>query len=369
MRRQLLLLVLMGTLTAMAGSRYGMRYVKGHWLYQKGSDTNVIDMDLEWPEMIDGTMAVPLQRELTQMLFGVASSTMDSARTVFFDRFGQPVRRQFETIPDDSRFCYVTCKLQLLGHSYSRYVSFRVSYQCSPEQHSTQKGDTIQALITYDMVNGKVMHTADLLRVNRLRDGYADETLIYALLAGADVQLPAQIYALQVGDACLAEGGVLIDMCCEADDGVVPFTTTVAVDKMRSLLTKAGRRLIEGAPRAEGTGTYALPMVIGTDTIYNKVDEEPRFEAGGMSLAEYVRRNLQLPEGSRLTPIGARQAIVAFVVDALGRAVEPRILFSASPEIDRELVRLVRLMPAWNPAVKGGRKVGVWRKLPITING
>ena len=47
MRRQLLLLVLMGTLTAMAGSRYGMRYVKGHWLYQKGSDTNVIDMYLE----------------------------------------------------------------------------------------------------------------------------------------------------------------------------------------------------------------------------------------------------------------------------------------------------------------------------------
>ena len=369
MKRLLLLLALMGTLTAMANGRYGMRYVKGHWLYQKGSDTNVIDMDLEWPEMIDGTMAVPLQRELTRMLFGVASATMDSARTVFFSRFGQPVTRQFETIPDDSRFCYVTCKLQLLGHKVSRYVSFRVSYQCSPEQHSAQKGDTLQTLITYDIANGKVMHTADLLRVGRLRSGYADESLLYALLAGADVQLPPQIYSLQVGEACLIEGGVLIGMACEADDGVVPFTTTVAVDKMKGLLTKAGRKLIESAPVAEATGTYALPMVVGTDTIYNKVDEEPRFEAGGMSLAEYVRRNLQLPEDSRLTAIGARQAIVAFVVDAQGRAVEPRILFSASPEIDRELVRLVRLMPAWKPAVKGGRKVSVWRKLPITING
>ena len=369
MRKLLLLLAMTATLTALADGNYSMRYVKGHWLYQKGSDTNVIDMNLEWPEMIDGTVAVPLQRALTRMLFGVASNTMDSARAVFFDRFGQPVSRQFEAIPDDSRFCYVTCKLQLLGHRYGRYVSFRVSYQCSPEQYSTQKGDTIQTLITYDMVNGKVMHTADLLRVNRLQGGYADESLIYALLAGADGQLPPQIYALQVGNACLADGGVLIDMGCATDDGMVPFTTTVSVDKVRSLLTKAGRRLIEGAPMTVSTVTYALPMVVGTDTIYNKVDEEPRFEQGGMGLAEYVRRNLQLPEGSRLTPIGARQAIVAFVVDAEGRAIEPRILFSASPEIDRELVRLIRLMPAWKPAVKDGRKVSVWRKLPITING
>ena len=59
MRRLLLLLALMSTLTALAEGRYGMRYVKGHWLYQKGSDTNVIDMDLEWPDMIDGTVAVP----------------------------------------------------------------------------------------------------------------------------------------------------------------------------------------------------------------------------------------------------------------------------------------------------------------------
>ncbi len=369
MRRLLLLLALMSTLTALAEGRYGMRYVKGHWLYQKGSDTNVIDMDLEWPDMIDGTVAVPLQRELTRMVFGVASATMDSARTVFFTRFGQPVTRQFDTIPDDSRFCYVTCKLQLLGHKTSRHMSFRVSYQCSPERHSTQKGDTLQALITYDIANGKVMHTGDLLRVGRLRGGYADESLLYALLAGADVQLPTQIYTLQVGEACLVDGGVLIDMGCDTDDGMVPFTTTVAIDKMRSLLTKAGRRLAEDAPAAEAAGTYTLPMVVGADSIYNKVDEEPRFEPGGMSLAEYVQRNLQLPGGLRPTAIGARKVVVAFVVDAQGRAIAPRILFPASPEIDRELVRLIRLMPAWKPAVKDGRKVSVWRKLPITING
>lgn len=37
MRRQLLLLVLMGTLTAMAGSRYGMRYVKATGSIRRGA--------------------------------------------------------------------------------------------------------------------------------------------------------------------------------------------------------------------------------------------------------------------------------------------------------------------------------------------
>ena len=108
--RRLILYIIGIVVTAMgahANPRYCARYVKEHLLYQRGAETNVIDIDMEWPEMVDGSAAVPLQRLLTRTLLGNEHSTLDSAYTRFLARFGKPVTRQFDSIPDDSRFCYV----------------------------------------------------------------------------------------------------------------------------------------------------------------------------------------------------------------------------------------------------------------------
>ena len=92
--RRLILYIIGIVVTAMgahANPRYCARYVKEHLLYQRGAETNVIDIDMEWPEMVDGSAAVPLQRLLTRTLLGNEHSTLDSAYTRFLARFGEPV--------------------------------------------------------------------------------------------------------------------------------------------------------------------------------------------------------------------------------------------------------------------------------------
>lgn len=210
-----------------ANPRYCTRYIKQHLLYQAGKETNVIDIDMEWPQFVDGTAAIPLQCMLTRTLLGNERCTLDSAYTEFLARFGQPVTRQFDAIPDDSRFCYVTCALKLMGHQDGRYISMRASYICQPEKNSTQKGDTITMLLTYDLRNQQILRHTDLLRINRLQQGYYSDGVIYHLLAGAQTALPENIYTLQINDACLSGTDLMIDMSCSDGEQITPFTSRV----------------------------------------------------------------------------------------------------------------------------------------------
>lgn len=351
---------------AHANPRYCVSYVKEHLLYQQGAETNVIDIDVEWPEMVDGSAAVPLQRLLTRTLLGNEHSTLDSAYTRFLARFGKPVTRQFDSIPDDSRFCYVSCTLKLTGHRADSYISMRASYVCSPEKNSSQKGDTVSMLLTYDISSGAILRDADLLRINRLRDGYYGDDVIYNLLAGTHTPLPENIYTLQVNDACLADDALLIDMCCNDGERIIPFTTLVAPDRIRSIVTKNVKRLMTGSGTPL-TDLYTLPTRLGGDTIYTRADQAPRFDFNGESMISYLARNLRLdPAAIEQLPAGTR-AVIAFIVDTQGHIHRTCVVSSVTPGIDRELIRAARLMPAWTPGVVGGKPANVWCMLPIVL--
>lgn len=242
----------------------------------------------------------------------------------------------------------------------------RASYVCSPEQNSTQKGDTVSMLVTYDLGSGTIMRDADLLRINRLRDGYYGDDVVYNLLAGTHTPLPDNIYTLQVNDACLADDALLIDMCCTDGERITPFTTLVAPDRIRSIVTKNVKRLMSGSVTLL-TDQYMLPTRVDGDTVYTHADQAPRFDFNGESLMNYLARNLRLdPVAIERLPAGAR-AVIAFIVDASGHIRRPCVVSSATPGIDRELMRAARLMPAWAPGTVGGKPANVWCMLPIVL--
>ena len=81
----------------------------------------------------------------------------------------------------------------------------------------------------------------------------------------------------------------------------------------------------------------------------------------------YLARNLRLdPVAIERLPAGAR-AVIAFIVDASGHIRRPCVVSSATPGIDRELMRTARLMPAWAPGTVGGKPANVWCMLPIVL--
>jgi hypothetical protein len=64
-------LILLATATAMAQQKgnYSMRYVKKHALLSHEGETNVVNVDMEWPEAMDGAELLPLQVYAIKLLF------------------------------------------------------------------------------------------------------------------------------------------------------------------------------------------------------------------------------------------------------------------------------------------------------------
>ena len=143
-------------------------------------------------------------------------------------------------------------------------------------------------------------------------------------------------------------------MCCTDGERITPFTTLVAPDRIRSIVTKNVKRLMSGSVTLL-TDQYMLPTRVDGDTVYTHADQAPRFDFSGESLMNYLAHNLRLdPVAIERLPAGAR-AVIAFIVDASGHIRRPCVVSSATPGIDRELMRAARLMPAWAPGTVGGK--------------
>lgn len=60
------------------------------------------------------------------------------------------------------------------------------------------------------------------------------------------------------------------------------------------------------------------------------------------------------------------KVVVVFVVDTNGVISNPRIEKSVHESLDNETLRVIRLMPPWNPATQNGRPVMSEKSFPIT---
>ena len=82
-------------------------------------------------------------------------------------------------------------------------------------------------------------------------------------------------------------------------------------------------------------------------------DELPTFPGGEAAYGAYLRQNVHYPEKAR--ELGMPGTVfVSFVVDETGRILDAQVLKGCGNGFDEEAVRLVRLMPWWNP----GRSLG-----------
>lgn len=82
-------------------------------------------------------------------------------------------------------------------------------------------------------------------------------------------------------------------------------------------------------------------------------DSLPCFPGGDAACMRFLTSKVHYPPGAYNRKIqGCVQ--VQFVVGKDGRLTDIRIVQSVSPELDREALRVVRLMPPWRPGRQGG---------------
>ncbi len=110
------------------------------------------------------------------------------------------------------------------------------------------------------------------------------------------------------------------------------------------------------------------PVEIDTEiTPFVQVDVMPEFPGGDEAILKYIFENTNYPESAKTNGIQGK-VIVRFAVDTDGSVKKISVLQGVDPELDKEAVRVVSSLPAFEkPGIVDGKPVPVWYMLPITF--
>lgn len=100
--------------------------------------------------------------------------------------------------------------------------------------------------------------------------------------------------------------------------------------------------------------------------IFEVVEQNPSFPGGDKALMAYLTKNLKYPASAQENNIQGR-VLVQFVVNKDGSIVDPKVLRSVDPALDKEAMRVVSSMPKWTPGKQRGKNVRVRFTLPVTF--
>lgn len=93
-------------------------------------------------------------------------------------------------------------------------------------------------------------------------------------------------------------------------------------------------------------------------------DSTPAFPGGQEALEQYIAANIKYPKTAADNGIEGVVG-VAFTVKSDGSIGTIKISRMVDPDLEQEAIRLVKNMPTWTPAEKGGVAVDETVTLPI----
>ena len=109
------------------------------------------------------------------------------------------------------------------------------------------------------------------------------------------------------------------------------------------------------------------PQTTTQTKIHDAVEEIPEFNGGQLAMMEFLMNNMKYPQAA----VKAKQqgkAIVGFVIRKDGTVSDVHITKSAGYAVlDKEAMRVVKSMPAWEPGKQKGKPVDVKYNVPITF--
>jgi protein TonB len=118
-------------------------------------------------------------------------------------------------------------------------------------------------------------------------------------------------------------------------------------------------------------GLYAFGQQIDTLANLEKISkdsskqiEEATFPGGNLALNDFLNKNLQLPDSSEFDGKDVK-VYVRVMINKTGEIEEAVVMKPVDPYLDKEAIRLIKLMPVWNPAKENGQAINTWMILPL----
>ena len=102
------------------------------------------------------------------------------------------------------------------------------------------------------------------------------------------------------------------------------------------------------------------------EEIFMVVEQMPEFPGGMAELMKFLSKNIKYPTIAQENGIQGR-VIVQFVVNQDGSIVDPVVMRSVDPYLDKEALRVISTMPKWKPGMQRGKAVRVKYTVPVTF--
>ena len=172
-------------------------------------------------------------------------------------------------------------------------------------------------------------------------------------------------------------------------DGYV--SNILVSDTLDPLLDREAMRVIATMPQWNSSGIPGMiiePIAFGTDdakeskrkadsikmarlermNVLTRADKMPSFPGGSRALDAFLKENLKY---SKSDVKGRKEARVNidFVVNTDGSLSNIGVSRSVNSQLDAEALRVVDMMPKWNPGTKNGNPVAVYYVLPVIFKG
>ena len=159
---------------------------------------------------------------------------------------------------------------------------------------------------------------------------------------------------------------------------VLPFVVATGTESTEKTEDTERRVILEGPGSLESLESQGGPKAVlipktpeipetiarAENQVYECVEEMPSFPGGMKALEKFLNDSIRYPAET----CAQGRVIVQFIVEVDGRIDSVKVVRKLSPELDREAVRVVKLMPKWNPGRQNGVPVRVKYIIPVRFN-
>lgn len=98
--------------------------------------------------------------------------------------------------------------------------------------------------------------------------------------------------------------------------------------------------------------------------IFDVVEHMPEFPGGQAALMQFLSKNIKYPTIAQENGTQGR-VVVQFVVNKDGSVVDPVVVRSVDPYLDKEALRVIGTMPKWKPGMQRNKPVRVKYTVPV----
>ncbi len=114
------------------------------------------------------------------------------------------------------------------------------------------------------------------------------------------------------------------------------------------------------------SNSVRLNAQTGSDDVLLVAQEMPSFPGGDKALVSTLYKNLRYPAEAYENNIEGK-VLVRFVVSKDGSVMNPSIIRSADPELDKAALDAIKKLPKFIPGKQDGMPVNVYYSLPIVF--